>query len=99
MTPKEISRAAGKIFLAIIPPHWAVRSQQDQEDYGIDYELEKTDANDHATGFIFKAQQKGVERPKLTDDGKRIIFRGLKVARVKYYIEQIRMPVAFIAVR
>jgi hypothetical protein len=89
MTSKEISRAAGKIFQNMLPPNWAVRSQEDQEDYGIDYELEKTDARDHATGFILKAQQKGVEHLTLTPDNKSVIFSGLKVLRVKYYIDQL----------
>ena len=98
MTAKEISRAAGKIFQNTLPPNWAVRSQEDQEDYGIDYELEQIDANDHATGFIFKAQQKGEENLTLTPDNKSIIFSGLKAKRVKYYIDQLRMPVVFVAV-
>jgi hypothetical protein len=40
MTPKEIGRAAGRIFAAAIPSNWVIRNQQDQEDYGIDYEIE-----------------------------------------------------------
>jgi hypothetical protein len=39
MTPKEIGREAGRLFQSVIPPSWAIRSQEDQEDYGVDYEI------------------------------------------------------------
>ncbi|MGH7133742.1 MAG: DUF4365 domain-containing protein [Phycisphaerales bacterium] len=62
MKPKEIGRLAGRLFQAALPAQCICRSQEDQEDqedYGIDYELELASAQDHATGFIFKAQVKG----------------------------------------
>jgi hypothetical protein len=51
MTPKEISRRASRIFPKSLPGTWAVRDQQDQEDYGIDYEIEVMTEADTATGF------------------------------------------------
>lgn len=38
MNAKEIGRVGGSTFRALLPPNCAVRSQEDQEDYGIDFE-------------------------------------------------------------
>ena len=54
MTNKEINRTSGRIFESLLLPSWAFRSQEDQEDYGIDGEIEITTPEDKATGFIFK---------------------------------------------
>ena len=98
MTPKEISRAAGRIFQATLPPQWAVRSQQDQEDYGIDYEIELTTPDDKATGFIFKIQEKGVEKADFIDNGRTVSYRDLSVARATYYLSLVRSPVVLVVV-
>lgn len=98
MTPKEIGRAAGRIFEKSVPPNCAIRSQEDQEDYGIDYELELTDANDQATGLIFKVQQKGVETASLGGDGKWVSFSTLTVEKMAYYLNKVRIPVIFVVV-
>jgi hypothetical protein len=74
MTPKEIGRSASRIFKKAIPENCAIRDQEDQEDYGIDYELELTDKEDHATGFIFKMQQKGVATLKTNADDKTVSY-------------------------
>ncbi len=51
MTPKVIGRAAGRIFGAAIPNNWVIRNQQDQEDYGVDYEIEFMLPGDKPSGF------------------------------------------------
>jgi len=98
MTSKEIDRQAGRIFQRTIPPNYAIRSQEDQEDYGIDYELELTDSKGHATGFIFKIQQKGVEAATLIANGATVSYSDLPVARLRYYLTQLRIPVIFVVV-
>jgi hypothetical protein len=98
MTAKEIGRLAGRIFQHIIPPNWAARSQEDQEDYGVDYELELTDEGDHATGQIFKIQQKGSEAAILNAAGTFVSFSEIPVPRVRYYLTQLQVPIIFVVV-
>ena len=93
MNPKEINRRAGKIFESKIPDNCVIRPQEDQEDYGIDYELELMEPNDKATGFIFKVQQKGQETAVYSPDAKYLVFSGLSVERMTYYLEKVRIPV------
>lgn len=98
MTPKEISRAAGRVFTSLVPHDWAIRSQEDQEDYGIDYEIELTTPDDQASGVIFKVQQKGAEALKMVDGGSTVTFSGLPVSKMRYYLCQVRIPVVLILV-
>lgn len=98
LTPKEIGRMAGRQFGAVVPANWALRSQEDQEDYGIDYEVELTTASDQATGFIFKIQQKGVESPSWTSNGKILSFSGIAISKLDYYLRQLKIPVIFVVV-
>ncbi|MEI8374628.1 MAG: DUF4365 domain-containing protein [Planctomycetota bacterium] len=98
MTPKEINRSAGRIFASLIPASWAIRSQEDQEDYGIDYEMELTDEHDRATGFIFKVQQKGELSLDFDSNGKTVKYHGLKVQRLRYYLNDLKVPVVFAVV-
>ncbi len=92
MNPKEIGRKAGRIFEYHLPDHWIFRSQEDQEDYGIDGEVELADSSDHATGFIFKAQIKGQKNVAIINNGTVVSF-SLSVERLKYYMRQIEIPV------
>jgi hypothetical protein len=69
VTNKEINRVSGRLFEGLLPPSWALRSQEDQEDYGIDGEIEITTPEDKATGLIFKMQLKGTENPDYDKDG------------------------------
>jgi len=96
-TPKEIGRLAGRMFASIVPKNWALRSQEDQEDYGVDYEVELTTPNDKPTGFIFKIQQKGVGEATRLADGT-ISFGDLKTEKVTYYLRQLRIPIVFVVV-
>ena len=98
MTPKEIARSAGRIFAKLIPPSWAIRGQEDQEDYGIDYEMELTDEQDRATGFMFKVQQKGQLGLNIDADGKTVKYHGLNVQRLRYYLDDVKLPVVFAVV-
>jgi hypothetical protein len=95
-TPKEIGRLAGGIFLSALPGRWARRSQEDQEDYGVDYEIELTTADDKASGFIFKVQQKGVEHARRLADG--TIAFSLETEKVTYYQRQLRIPIVLVVV-
>ena len=98
VTPKEIGRQAGRTFQNAIPAHCAIRSQEDQEDYGIDYELELTGADDKATGFLFKVQQKGVEKATYINGGRRLSFGDLPVEKMRYYLKQVPVPIVFVVV-
>jgi Domain of unknown function (DUF4365) len=93
---KEIGRVAGGIFLSAIPGRWARRSQEDQEDYGVDYEIELTTTDDKATGFIFKVQQKGVEQARRLADG--TVAFSLECEKVTYYLRQLRIPIVLVVV-
>lgn len=92
MNAKEIGRRAGRIFSYQLPSHWIERSQEDQEDYGIDAEIEIATSGDNATGFIFKAQIKGQENVSVIKKGKYISF-DLSLNRLAYYIDEINIPV------
>ncbi len=69
MNAKEIGRKAGRILEFHLPDHWIFRSQEDQEDYGIDGEIELANESDNATGFIFKAQIKGQKAVSIIENG------------------------------
>jgi hypothetical protein len=74
-----------------------MRSQEDQEDYGIDYEIEVTTRRDAATGFIFKVQQKGVAKADYLADGSAATY-SLSTERLGYYLEDMRIPVLLVLV-
>src|SRR6266567_7934820 len=95
MTNKEINRESKRIFEGLLLPSWAFRSQEDQEDYGIDGEIEITSPEDKATGFIFKVQLKGTESA-VYDNEKHLVFSGASVERFSYYVLQLKMPLIFI---
>ena len=88
MKPKEIARKAGRIFVNEIPADWIYRDQEDQEDYGIDAEIELTNENGHGNGFIFKAQIKGQE-----EIGKDNISVSLSLNKLNYYLNKVKIPV------
>jgi hypothetical protein len=95
MTNKEINRESQRIFEGLLQPSWAFRSQEDQEDYGIDGEIEITSPEDKATGIIFKVQLKGTASAGYDDEGQ-LVFSAASVERFSYYISQIRIPLIFI---
>lgn len=95
MTNKEINRTSGRVFGALLPPHWAWRSQEDQEDYGIDGEIEITSPDDKATGFLFKIQLKGTEHADYDAAGQ-LVFSEASVERFAYYVRKLKVPVLFV---
>ena len=97
MNAKEIGRRAGRIFEFNLPDNWLFRSQEDQEDYGIDGEVEITTPQDKATGFIFKAQIKGQKEVNITDGGKRISF-SISLERLQYYMSNLDIAVILFVV-
>jgi|GEM_PF-1673498 len=97
MNAKEIGRRAGRVFEFHLPDGWIFRSQEDQEDYGLDGEIELTTANDQATGFIFKAQIKGQQKVTFIDGGNFVSF-SLSLARLQYYMSQLEIVVMLFVV-
>ncbi|MCC5883625.1 MAG: DUF4365 domain-containing protein [Halomonas sp.] len=97
MNAKEIGRKAGRIFEYHLPDHWIFRSQEDQEDYGIDGEIELANESDNVTGFIFKAQIKGQESVSLIENGRTVSF-SLKLERLRYYMQEVEIPIILIVV-
>jgi len=57
MNAKEIGRRAGRIFEFNLPDNWLFRSQEDQEDYGIDGEIEITTPQDLSLKPKLKVKQ------------------------------------------
>ena len=83
------------MFEILLLPNWARRSQQDQEDYGVDYEIELMTPEDKATGFIFKVQLKGTSDANYDKSGQ-LVFSDASVERFKYYINELRIPLVFV---
>lgn len=84
------------IFEKAIPSHWVARSQ-DQEDYGIDYEIEIfdeiKDREAESTGNIFKVQLKGTEKIKIIrKKSKHYVAFSMRTDSVKYLLEEIKIP-------
>ena len=97
MNAKEIGRKAGRILEFHLPDNWIFRSQEDQEDYGIDGEIELANESDNATGFIFKAQIKGQEAVSIIENGTIASFN-IKLERLRYYMQEVEIPVILIVV-
>jgi len=97
MNAKEIGRRAGRIFAFSLPDNWSLRSQEDQEDYGIDAEIEIITPQDKATGLIFKAQIKGQKTVSLIEDGKKVSF-SLSFERLQYYLSNVEIAVILFVV-
>src|SRR5262249_25173214 len=74
------------------------RDQQDQEDYGIDYEIEVMLPKDKASGVIFKVQEKGTTDLKVNTAGDQISFSELDTERMRYYLQDLRIPAALVVV-
>ena len=95
MNSKEINRESGRRFGMLLRSNWALRSQEDQEDYGVDAEIEVRDSNDKSTGILFKIQIKGFEKGSFKRDGT-LVYRKASVERFKYYTEQLEIPTLFV---
>lgn len=97
MNAKEIGRRAGRICEFCLPDNWAFRSQEDQEDYGIDGEIEITTPQDKATGFIFKAQIKGQKTVSFIEDNSKVSF-SISLERLQYYMSNVEIAVILFVV-
>ncbi|WP_165353070.1 DUF4365 domain-containing protein [Acinetobacter piscicola] len=97
MNAKEIGRRAGRICEFCLPDNWAFRSQEDQEDYGIDGEIEITTPQDKATGFIFKAQIKGQKSVSFIEDNSKVSF-SISLERLQYYMSNVEIAVILFVV-
>lgn len=97
MNAKEIGRRAGRVFEFCLPDNWAFRSQEDQEDYGIDGEIEITTPQDKATGFIFKAQIKGQKTVSFIEDNSKVSF-SISLERLQYYMANVEIAVMLFVV-
>lgn len=87
MTPGEIGIEAGRIFTYNLPPNWIFRSQEDQNDHGIDAEIEVTAPNGVAQGseFVFKVQIKGEANCTLLK-GRKVVSFNLPTSKLRYYL-------------
>ena len=94
---RQIGRLARRRFEATLPEDWIYRSQEDQEDVGIDGEVELEADDGTGSGFIFKVQIKGVAEAALIDEGRVLPF-SLKLERLKYYMNNLEVPVILIVV-
>jgi hypothetical protein len=98
MTPKEIGRAADRLFQGVLSPNLAIKDQQNQEDFGIDYEVEYMLPQDRASGVLFKVQQKGAHALDVNAAGDMISYSKLEVPRMRYYLHELRIPAALVVV-
>jgi hypothetical protein len=98
MNAGEIGTEAGRIFEYNLPSSWIFRSQEDQNDFGIDAEVELKDSDGKALGkeSVFKVQIKGEENSSFIHGGKTLSFT-LKMDRLKYYFE-FKVPVVLVVV-
>ena len=87
MTPAEIGTLAGRIFTYNLPPNWLFRPQEDQNDHGIDAEIEVADQRGVARGseFVFKVQIKGEFNCTLLKNQQTVSYT-LSTNKLKYYL-------------
>lgn len=90
----EIQEIADGILLRSFPSNWFKRSQGDQTDIGVDFEIEvliREDENySKSTGEIFKIQNKGHKTISKLKDGR--MTQQLSVDNVKYFYSEITVP-------
>lgn len=98
MNAGEIGTVAGRIFEYKLPSSWIFRSQEDQNDHGIDGEIELKDTAGKALGenSVFKVQIKGQEYSSYINKGLTLSF-GVSVERLKYYFS-FSVPVILVVV-
>ncbi|WP_367988850.1 DUF4365 domain-containing protein [Vibrio sp. NTOU-M3] len=98
MNAGEIGTRAGRIFGYNIPDNWMIRDQEDQNDHGIDYEIELKDQDGKALGkeSVFKVQLKGQENCSFIEDGQKLSF-SVSRERLKYYLK-FNIPVLLVVV-
>lgn len=95
LNSSEIKRRSQRIFENLLLSSWIFRSQEDQEDYGVDGEIEVTTKQDKATGFIFKVQLKGTSVAEYDENGQ-LVFSKASVGRFSYYVDKLHIPFVFV---
>ncbi|MCT8866428.1 DUF4365 domain-containing protein [Shewanella xiamenensis] len=98
MNAGEIGAAAGRIFNYKAPLNWMIRSQEDQDDHGIDCEIEPKDSSGKALGQgkVFKIQLKGQENCSFIENGQKLSF-SVSRTRLQYYLN-FNIPVILVVV-
>lgn len=98
MNAGEIGTEAGRIFEYNLPSNWLYRSQEDQNDFGIDGEIELKDNSGKALGkdSVFKVQIKGEENSTYINNNTTLSFT-LKIERLRYYFD-FKVPVILVVV-
>ena len=98
MNASEIGTEAGRIFVYNLSSSWIFRSQEDQDDFGIDGEIELKNESGKALGkeSIFKVQIKGEENSTFIHKGQFLSFT-LTMEKLKYYFE-FKVPVILVVV-
>lgn len=98
MNAGEIGESAGRIFKYKAPLNWIIRSQEDQDDHGIDCEIELKDSSGKALGqeSVFKVQLKGQEHCTLIENDTKVSF-SVSLERLKYYLS-FNIPVILVVV-
>ncbi|RMS94891.1 hypothetical protein ALP58_05649, partial [Pseudomonas savastanoi] len=98
MTPGEIGTLAGRIFNYHLPSNWILRDQEDQNDHGIDAEIEVKDSKGLAQGkdYVFKVQIKGEEHSRFVLDNQFLSFT-LRTSKLQYYLS-FNIPVILVVV-
>lgn len=96
--PKHVSRRSGRIFQYYLPDHWIIRSQEDQEDYGVDFEIQITEKDmDKATIDIFKIQLKGVEKERSLELSRNKAKFSIEVEKLIHY-QNLEIPIFLVLV-
>jgi hypothetical protein len=98
MNAGEIGTEAGRIFAYNLPSAWIYRCQEDQNDFGIDGEIELKDEKGKALGkeSVFKVQIKGEETSTYINNNQTLSFT-LTTERLKYYYN-FKIPVILVVV-
>ncbi|HGY9608537.1 DUF4365 domain-containing protein [Vibrio harveyi] len=98
MNAGEIGESAGRVFKYKAPLNWIIRSQEDQDDHGIDCEIELKDSSGKALGkeSVFKIQLKGQEHCTLIENDTKVSF-SVSLERLKYYLS-FNIPVILVVV-
>lgn len=98
MNAVEIGDQAGRIFLYNLPINWVYRTQEDQNDFGIDAEIELKNSSGKALGkeSVFKVQLKGEMNTTRIKKGKYLSY-SLSTHKLKYYLS-FNVPVILVVV-
>jgi hypothetical protein len=95
MDKRDIADRSLPIVKLKCPFGWILRSQEDQNDIGIDCEIEIL-SNGKSSGTLIKGQIKGSQRFRTVGDS--LYSPPIKLERLKYYTRMLRLPVVLFLV-